>query len=137
LAKIDRGSVLAADDVAFRIAPRLNAPGRLGSAAVTLELLLERNPERADALAGEIEQRNVERRLIQDRMLEEARAEIREQSWDDAPALVLGREGWEQGVVGVVAGRLADELARPVVVVGFQGGLGRGSVRGPRGSRLY
>lgn len=137
LAKIDRGSVLAADDVAFRIAPRLNAPGRLGSAAITLELLLERNPERADALAGEIEQRNVERRLLQDRMLEEARAEIREQRWDDEPAVVLGREGWEQGVVGVVAGRLADELARPVVVVGFTGGLGRGSVRGPRGSRLY
>jgi single-stranded-DNA-specific exonuclease len=137
LAKIERGFPLAAEDVSFRVAPRLNAPGRLGSAAVTLELLLERNPERADALAGEVEQRNVERRAIQDRMLEEARAEIREHGFDDAAAIVLGREGWEQGVVGVVAGRLADEHARPVIVVGFENGLGRGSVRGPRGSRLY
>jgi single-stranded-DNA-specific exonuclease len=137
LAKLERGQPLTAEDVAFRIAPRLNAPGRLGSAAVTLELLLEKNPERADALAGDIEQKNAERRLLQDRMLEEARAEIRENRWDDAAAVVLGREGWEPGVVGVVAGRLADELGRPVIVVGFEAGLGRGSVRGPRGSRLH
>jgi len=137
LAKLERGQPLTAEDVAFRIAPRLNAPGRLGSAALTLELLLEKNAERADALAGSIEQKNAERRLRQDRMLEEARAEIREQRWDDAAAVVLGREGWEQGVVGVVAGRLADELARPVIVIGFENGVGRGSVRGPRGSRLH
>lgn len=137
LAKLERGQPLTAEDVAFRIAPRLNAPGRLGSAAVTLELLLERNAERADALAGDVEQKNAERRLRQDRMLEEARAEIRENRWDDAPAIVLGREGWEQGVVGVVAGRLADELARPVIVIGFEDGVGRGSVRGPRGVRLH
>ena len=137
LAKLERGHALSADEVAFRIAPRLNAPGRLGSAAVTLELLLERNPERADALAGDVEQKNAERRSIQDRILAEALAEVREERWDDAPAIVIGREGWQQGVVGIVAGRLADELGRPVVVVGFEGGIGRGSVRGPRGSRLY
>jgi single-stranded-DNA-specific exonuclease len=137
LAKLERGGTLAADDVAFRIAPRLNAPGRLGSAAVTLELLLEKNPERADALAGDVEQKNAERRLLQDRMLSEALAEVREQRWDDAPAIVIGREGWLPGIVGIVAGRLADDLGRPVVVVGFENGVGRGSVRGPRGSRLY
>jgi len=137
LAKLERGHPLSADEVAFRIAPRLNAPGRLGSAAVTLELLLERNSARADALAGDVEQKNAERRVLQDRMLEEALAEVRKERWDDAPAIVLGREGWQQGVVGIVAGRLADELARPVVVIGFEGGVGRGSVRGPRGSRLY
>jgi single-stranded-DNA-specific exonuclease len=137
LANIERGTSLAADEVAFRIAPRLNAPGRLGSAAVTLELLLERNPERADALAGEVEQKNAERRVLQDQMIVEALAEVRERRWDDAPAIVLGREGWLPGIVGIVAGRLADDLGRPVVVIGFEQGLGRGSVRGPRGSRLY
>jgi single-stranded-DNA-specific exonuclease len=137
LAKLERGSPLSADEVAFRIAPRLNAPGRLGSAALTLELLLEKNPDRADQLAGDIEQKNAERRVLQDRMVAEALAEVREQRWDDAPAVVIGREGWQQGIVGIVAGRLADELGRPVVVIGFEGGAGRGSVRGPRGSRLY
>jgi len=137
LAKLERGTPLRADEVAFRIAPRLNAPGRLGSAAVTLALLLEKNPERADQLAGDVEQKNAERRVLQDRMVAEALAEVREQRWDDAPAVVVGREGWQHGIVGIVAGRLADDLGRPVAVIGFEGGVGRGSVRGPRGSRLY
>ncbi len=137
LAKIERGTALSAEDVAFRIAPRLNAPGRLGSAALTLELLLEKNQTRADALAGDAEQKNAERRVLQDRMVAEAMAEVREKRWDEASAIVVGREGWLHGVVGIVAGRLADELRRPVIVVGFENGVGRGSVRGPRGSRLY
>jgi single-stranded-DNA-specific exonuclease len=137
LAKLERGTPLRADEVAFRIAPRLNAPGRLGSAAVTLALLLEKNQDRADQLAGDVEQKNAERRVLQDRMVAEALAEVREQRWDEAPAVVIGREGWQHGIVGIVAGRLADDLGRPVAVIGFEGGVGRGSVRGPRGSRLY
>ena len=137
LAKLERGTALRADEVAFRIAPRLNAPGRLGSASVTLALLLEKNPDRADQIAGDVEQKNAERRVLQDRMVAEALAEVREERWDAAPAVVLGREGWQQGIVGIVAGRLADELGRPVAVIGFENGVGRGSVRGPRGARLY
>jgi single-stranded-DNA-specific exonuclease len=70
-------------------------------------------------------------------MLDEALAEIREQGYDERPAIVLGREGWGTGIVGIVAGRLADQFERPVVVIGFENGHGRGSVRGPRGARLY
>ena len=70
-------------------------------------------------------------------MLDEALAEIREEGYDDRGAIVLGREGWGTGIVGIVAGRLADCFARPVVVVGFENGQGRGSVRGPRGVRLH
>jgi single-stranded-DNA-specific exonuclease len=137
LAKVERGAKLTAEDLAFRIAPRLNAPGRLGSPALSLELLLETNPERADRLAGDIEHKTVLRRAAQDRIIAEAEADIREHGWDQRPALVLGREGWGQGIVGIVAGRLADRFERPVVVIGFENGHGRGSVRGPRGSRLH
>jgi single-stranded-DNA-specific exonuclease len=70
-------------------------------------------------------------------MLDEALAEIRDARLDERPAIVLGREGWGTGIVGIVAGRLADRFTRPVVVVGFERGHGRGSVRGPRGARLY
>jgi single-stranded-DNA-specific exonuclease len=70
-------------------------------------------------------------------MIAEAEAEIRERGWQDRPALVLGREGWGHGIVGIVAGRLADRFERPVAVIGFENGHGRGSVRGPRGSRLH
>jgi single-stranded-DNA-specific exonuclease len=137
LAGIDRGSPLTGQDVAFRIAPRLNAPGRLGSPEPALRLLLERDPDRARELAAEIEQMSLERRAVQDRMLDEALAEIDAQGYRDAPAIVLGREGWNHGIVGIVAGRLADRYARPVIVIGFTEGRGRGSVRGPRGFPLY
>jgi single-stranded-DNA-specific exonuclease len=137
LAGITPGSPLTADDVAFRIAPRLNAPGRLGSPEPALRLLIEKNRERAEALAASIESSSLERRALQDRMLDEALAEIGEQRYDERAAIVLGREGWSTGIVGIVAGRLADRFARPVVVVGFENGHGRGSVRGPRGARLY
>jgi len=137
LAGIDRGRPLTAEDVAFRIAPRLNAPGRLGSPALSLELLLETNPVRADALAGDLEQSNVTRKAMQASILDQALSEVNDRGFADSPAIVLGREGWSQGLVGIVAGRLADTFGRPVIVVGFEGEHGRGSVRGPAGSRLY
>jgi single-stranded-DNA-specific exonuclease len=137
LARIERNQPLTAEDVAYRIAPRLNAPGRMGSPDLTLELLLERNETRADAIAGEVEQANVTRRAAQDAILAEALAEVEQQGYAGRPALVLGREGWGQGLVGIVAGRLADRFGCPVIVVGFEGGFGRGSVRGPAGCRLH
>ncbi|HEX6767268.1 MAG TPA: DHH family phosphoesterase, partial [Polyangiaceae bacterium] len=137
LAGITPGAPLTADDIAFRLAPRLNAPGRLGSPNAALELLVEKNRERAETLAAAIESATLERRALQDRMLDEALAEIRDERYDERSAIVLGREGWGTGIVGIVAGRLADRFARPVVVIGFENGHGRGSVRGPRGARLY
>jgi len=137
LAKIDPGTHLTSEDVAFRLAPRLNAPGRLGAPDRALELLLARSPEEAQALSLEIEQLSVSRRALQDRMLAEAIAEIEAQGWDNRAGLVVGREGWNHGIVGIVAGRLAARYQRPVVVVGFEQSRGRGSVRGPMGSRLF
>jgi single-stranded-DNA-specific exonuclease len=137
LAGIERNAPLTAEDVAYRIAPRLNAPGRLGSPDLTLELLLERNETRAVAIAGEVEQTNLMRKAAQDAILTEALAEVEEQGYAKRPALVLGREGWGQGLVGIVAGRLADRFGRPAIVVGFEAGFGRGSVRGPAGCRLH
>lgn len=137
LAKLDGQSPITSEDVAFRIAPRLNAPGRLGSADIAVKLLLAKSLDEAHALAAEIEQRSSERRLIQERMIEEALAEIALFGWADRPAIVIGREGWNHGIVGIVAGRLADRFQRPVVAVGFTDGHGRASVRGPQGSRLF
>jgi single-stranded-DNA-specific exonuclease len=137
LCNIDPGTQLTAEDVAFRIAPRLNAPGRLGAPDLSVELLLSRSLDAAHALAAEIEQRQLERRAVQDRMLEEALAEVEREGYRQRPALVIGREGWNHGIVGIVAGRLASELQKPVVVIGFEQGVGRGSVRGPKGARLH
>jgi single-stranded-DNA-specific exonuclease len=137
LAKIDPGEPLSAEDVAFRIAPRLNAPGRLGAPDLAVQLLLADTLDTAHALAAEIEQRQIERKAVQERMLEEALAEVERERYRERAAVVIGREGWNHGIVGIVAGRLAAELKRPVAVVGFDNGIGRGSVRGPRGARLH
>jgi len=136
-ARWDFSLPLGAEDVSYRIAPRLNAPGRLGPADLALRIMLERSPERAYALALEAEELSQQRRAVQDRMLAEAEEEIEAQGYASRSALVLGREGWNHGIVGIVAGRLASKYERPVIVAGFENGHGRGSVRGPKGSRLY
>jgi single-stranded-DNA-specific exonuclease len=137
LSRFDAARTLSAEDVAFRVAPRINAPGRLGPPDLSLELLLARSHESARALAAEIEQKSSERRGIQERMIAEAVSEIETKGWADHPAIVVGREGWSHGIVGIVAGRLASRYGKPVIAVGFESGLGRGSVRGPKGTRLH
>jgi len=137
LAEIDAAYPVVARDVAFRIAPRLNAPGRLGSPELALSLLLATNPEDAASLANEIEQLSQERKLQQQAIIEEAIQDVEQNGWADRAALTLGRPGWNHGIVGIVAGRLADQYQKPVIVVGFEGAVGRGSVRGPSGSRLF
>lgn len=137
VAKIARDKPLTGRDVAFRIAPQLNAPGRLGSADLALELLLAADLPSARGLAARLDQLSAERRAQSDAILEQALAEISARSFDQQAALVIGRQGWNPGVVGIVAGRLADRFACPVIVVGFDGPTGRGSVRGPVGSRLH
>lgn len=137
LAGIEPGTPLSAEDVAFRIAPRLNAPGRLGAPDLAVQLLLSKTLEQARALAAEVEQRQLERKAVQQLMLEEALAEVERERYRERAAIVIGREGWNHGIVGIVAGRLSAELKKPVVVIGFHDGVGRGSVRGPKGARLH
>jgi single-stranded-DNA-specific exonuclease len=136
-ARLLGGPFVSSEDIAFRLAPRLNAPGRLGAPDPALELLLARTAEAAELLAAQLEQASTERRAQQARILAEASEEIQRERYDEAPAIVVGREGWNHGIVGIVAGRLAEEHRRPAVVFGFSDGLGRGSVRGPAGSRLH
>lgn len=137
LARLAGGAPISAEDIAFRLAPRLNAPGRLGAPDASLELLLARTPESAELYAAELEQASTERKAQQERILSEAIEEITSSGRSEDAALVVGREGWNHGIVGIVAGRLAEKFGRPTVVFGFEHGRGHGSVRGPTGSRLY
>jgi len=129
---------LTGEDIAYRLAPRVNAPGRLRAPDLALALLLATNPIEARALASEVEQICVERKAIDRAMAQEALAMIAaDEALSRAPALVLAKEGWHQGVVGIVAGRLASRLGKPVIVIALDGASGRGSVRGPAGFPLY
>lgn len=136
-AKLDFGSGITAEDVAFRIAPRLNAPGRIGDPHCALRLLLAKTEQEAESLADEIESHQLARRAQQESMLEDAEAEIQRAGWHTAEALVVGRDSYNVGIVGIVAGRLAERYGCPVVVYGTEAGVARGSVRGPRGTPLF
>jgi single-stranded-DNA-specific exonuclease len=119
-------------DLAFRLAPRINAAGRLYRADAGVELLLTEDEARAEEIAAELGRANSERRARErevDTAAEAARRELPERL-REAPGLVLAGEDWHPGVVGIVASRLVERHHRPVVVVSLDGeGGGRGSGR--------
>jgi len=131
---------LTPDFVAFQIAPRLNAAGRLGHAGFAVELLISNDPVRTKTLAEEIDRLNDERRSMERRIFHEAEQQILEQF--DAvgdPGFVLAGD-WHRGVIGIVAGRLMDRYHRPVVLLGKDKmGLSPavGSARSVPGFNLY
>jgi single-stranded-DNA-specific exonuclease len=115
--------------IAFGLAPRLNAPGRLYTAAPALELLMTNDLARAAQLAAALERCNSERRHVEQQILFEAEGQLRQLG--QMPAYVLAGEGWHPGVVGIVAARIAERANRPAVLVAIDGqsGKGRGSGR--------
>jgi single-stranded-DNA-specific exonuclease len=127
-------------DLAFRLAPRINAAGRLYRADAGVELLLTEDEGRAEEIAGELSRANSERRARErevDAAAEAALLELPERL-REASGLVLAGEDWHPGVVGIVASRLVERHHRPVVVVSLDGeGGGRGSGRSIPGFDLH
>ena len=125
-------------DIAFALGPRLNAAGRLGTAQEALELLLTDDPARAEMLALSLDLQNRERRSVEDRVFDEAEAQLAT-SFDPArhAAIVVGAPGWHPGVIGIVASRLLRRHHRPTIVIGFnEAGVGKGSGRSIDGLSL-
>src|SRR6478735_7323558 len=111
----------------FRLAPRINAAGRLHRADAGVELMLTGDAERADAIARELDAANSERRFTEHRIVFEAEAQVAELG--DRTAYVLAGEGWHPGVIGIVASRIAERHHRPTVVIAPDGENGTGSGR--------
>ena len=126
VAALDPGE-LDARALGFRLAPRINAAGRLQRADAALELLLTEDDERAAQVADELDLLNRERRDTETRILFAAEAARAEQ--EGAPAYVLAGEGWHPGVIGIVASRLVERHNRPCLMVALDGDSGRGSGR--------
>jgi single-stranded-DNA-specific exonuclease len=119
-------------DLAFRLAPRINAAGRLYRADAGVELFLTEDAERAAEIAVELSRANSERRAREREVDAAAEAALRElpEKLRDARGLVLAGEGWHPGVIGIVASRLVERHHRPTVVISLDGdGEGRGSGR--------
>ena len=126
-------------DLAFRLAPRINAAGRLYRADAGVELMLTGDLERAETIAGELQRANRERRSTEGEVLQAAEAGMRELPGRlaEAPGLVISGSGWHAGVVGIVASRLVERTGRPVVLIATdEAGRGRGSGRSVPGFDL-
>ncbi len=125
-------TALDESDLSFRLAPRINAAGRLYRADAGVELFLTADESRAAAIAAELNRANGERRATErevDAAAEAARRELPDRLRDGA-GLVLAGEGWHPGVIGIVASRLVERHYRPAVVVSLESdGSGRGSGR--------
>lgn len=121
---------LASEDIGFAIAPRLNAAGRLGQAQLGVELLVTQDNGRAETLAEYVNNLNVSREKLERSLLTEAKKQIKEQYDPETnPAFVLNGRGWHLGVIGIIAGKLAEQYRRPVVIIscdenGNQKGVG-------------
>jgi single-stranded-DNA-specific exonuclease len=128
-ARVDPAAV-DAGAVGFRLAPRINAAGRLCRPDVALELILTEDAEEARRLALELEELNRERQVVEDRILREATARVEELPARERAhrGYVLWQEDWHEGVIGIVASRLVERFHRPVVLVagGEEGWKGSG-----------
>lgn len=129
---------LSAEDIAFRLAPRLNAAGRMDHAARAVDLLIAKDTDAADKTAHMLNLLNRKRQDIEKGIIADLQRFI-----DNNPSLlrrrslVLYRQGWHPGVLGIVASRIMHDYHRPVVLIALQNGMGKGSARSVEGLNLY
>ncbi len=129
---------ISAGTVSFRLAPRLNASGRIGSAMDSVRLLTTDDPARALSVARDIEVENSKRQVMEEEVLNEAIEIIdRDDTIDDHRSIVLASNNWHPGVVGIVASRLVDRYYRPTIMVSLMDGMGKGSARSISGFHIY
>jgi single-stranded-DNA-specific exonuclease len=131
------GRTIGGGHVAFALAPRLNAAGRVGDAEQGVRLLLARQPEEARALAESLEENNALRRRYDEDALEEAAQRVADElDWPTCASIVLWSDRWHPGVIGIVAARLVERFRRPTLLVAMDGDRGRGSGRSLSGVDL-
>lgn len=130
--------VITAGFVSFILGPRLNASGRVADAEVSLNLLLSRDEAEALALAKTVHEHNRHRQKIEEKIMQEAEAIInREINFKEHRVIVLAKEDWHQGVLGVVASKLADRFYRPTILISVTEGMCKGSGRSIENFHLF
>ncbi|MBQ4466450.1 MAG: single-stranded-DNA-specific exonuclease RecJ, partial [Oscillospiraceae bacterium] len=125
-----KGKPLTATNIAFTIAPRINAAGRLASPRLAVELLLEEDPAKARELAGRINSLNSERKAIGEEILDHIRQTIAaDPQLLHERVLVFSGEGWNAGIIGIAAARLQERYGKPCFIISTENGIGHGSAR--------
>jgi single-stranded-DNA-specific exonuclease len=137
VANIETGRPLTATEVAFRIAPRMNAAGRMDIARNVVDLFTEKVPARALEIAKNLDRLNGDRQQEEARILEAIASQLEESpEFADALCLVLDGEGWHRGVIGICASRLVERYRRPAVVISRDGEEAHGSGRSISGFHM-
>ena len=129
---------ISTHSISFILAPRINASGRVDSASSSLDLLLSDDPKEADVLAQYINDNNKERQKIEEKVLSEAMGLIeRDVNFKDDLIIVLSKEDWHPGVLGIVASKIVDRFYRPAIIISLQDKVGRGSARSVHNFHIY
>ncbi|MCG8430311.1 MAG: single-stranded-DNA-specific exonuclease RecJ [Candidatus Omnitrophica bacterium] len=124
--------------VSFMLAPRINASGRMDTAQTSLDLLLSSDDDQARILAGVLETHNRLRQKTESRIMSEAEDLIdKEVNFKEHKVIVIAKENWHHGVLGIVASKLADRFYRPAVVISLEEEMGKGSARSIKSFHLF
>jgi single-stranded-DNA-specific exonuclease len=138
VAKLDPAQrALTATDLAFRLAPRINAAGRMDVASEVVELFTTRDALRAGELAAKLDRLNSERQQAEAGMLEEIECRLRDEpAFAASRCIVIEGEGWHRGIIGILASRVVDRTRRPAIVIAIESGEAYGSGRSVPGFHL-
>lgn len=129
---------ITSSTIAFAIAPRLNAAGRLGTATTAVELLLTQDENNARKIALTLDEENKERQLTERQIFNEAAEMIAsDTNFGKKKIIVLAKEGWHNGVIGIVASRLCDIYYKPCILISHSNGVGKGSGRSIKNFNLF
>ncbi|MEG6585593.1 single-stranded-DNA-specific exonuclease RecJ [Dendrosporobacter sp. 1207_IL3150] len=129
--KLDSGKI------GYVLAPRLNAAGRLGRAAIGVELLLTTDIVRAEELAETLNHENSQRQAVEKEILSKVEEQLSKVDLESSKVLVLAGENWHVGVIGIVASRIVDRYYRPTVIISLKDGMGKASCRSIPGFDIY
>jgi single-stranded-DNA-specific exonuclease len=132
------GRKIQSEHIAFILAPRINAAGRMGDSDSGIRLLLSEDLDEARAIAEGLEDDNARRRQVDEETLQQALGKLDKEYGEDLPAgIVLWSRKWHPGVLGIVASRLAERFRRPAVLISVEGDTARGSCRSVEGFDVY
>ncbi len=124
--------------LSFQIAPRINASGRMGSAKDAVEMFISKDDDKIKEIASLLNNQNILRQTVEKSIYDEVSEKIRtNKEYKNEDILVLGKEGWHSGVIGIVASKLTDEFYKPSIMITFEDGIGKGSLRSIKGFNIY
>ena len=136
-ANVGKNSVINATTVSFGIAPRINACGRIGYETEAVKLFTTENLQEARQTTEKLNTYNKTRQEIEKNIFEEAKEIIEKNQMQDRNTIIIGKEGWHHGVIGIVASKITELYFKPTILIGFEDNIGKGSGRSVPGFDLH